>query len=197
MLFFLLMSTLLLYFDWFRYPFGVLLIVSGVQAARADSDEDIEPQDLWTIKTIRSCLGSRICDGYDGNRLLTWNAAGKVQVTPLLVVIFCLESSDLVFALDSVSAKVAQIHDPFIAFTSTALAMFGLRSMFFIIADLVNTFDLLKYGLSAILVLIGVELIFTHIINIQSGVMCGIIVGIFLVCVLSSSLQSKLKAAGA
>merc|ERR1740121_78174 len=114
--------------------------------------------------------------------MLVWSK-GHWQVTLLVVVVACLEFSDVVFALDSVSAKVAQIPDQYIAFSSSVLAMYGLRAMFFILSDLVDMFDLLKYGLGIILAFIGAELMFGHWFSINAKLECVIILGIFVACI--------------
>merc|ERR1719266_1534350 len=108
------------------------------------------------------CLGSRLLQQYDKDdqraSVFTSDDAGRLQVTYLFVVICCLEISDLVFAVDSVTAKVSAIPNQYLAFSSSVLAMYGLRALFFIIKDLVHMFSLLSYGLCLILVFIGLQL---------------------------------------
>merc|ERR1719161_123760 len=116
-------------------------------------------------------------------------------MTLLVMVIACLEFTDTVFALDSVSAKVAQIPDQYLAFSSSVLAMFGLRAMFFIIKDLVEMFDLLKYGLCLILIFIGCELMFARWIKLSSATVCIMIVGVFVVCIIASRARQAVMAA--
>merc|ERR1719161_2600875 len=113
-------------------------------------------------------------------------------MTLLVMVIACLEFTDTVFALDSVSAKVAQIPDQYLAFSSSVLAMYGLRAMFFIIKDLVDMFDLLKYGLCLILVFIGVELMFARYIRLSSATVCILISAVFLICIIASRAHENL-----
>mmetsp|Transcript_93791 Transcript_93791/g.265236 ORF Transcript_93791/g.265236 Transcript_93791/m.265236 type:complete len:480 (-) Transcript_93791:117-1556(-) len=192
LVFFMVVSTLLHAFGWFRWPFGLLLVWSGIEALRGEEDDDEDVKDTLLVRTLRKCLGSRIYDDYDESAaLVVWEkGTGRLQVTVLLVVILVIEFSDIIFALDSVSAKVAQIPNQFIAFSSSVLAMYGLRAMFFIVQDLVESFDLLKYGLGLILVWIGVELMFGRWIHVSSALECILIVAVFVLCMVASSVKN-------
>jgi len=194
MVFFLVVSTLLHAFGWFRWPFGTMLVWSGIEAVRGEGDDDTDVKDTRLVRALRWCFGTRILEGYDedGTAIFVWDKkTGKLQLSLLFVVIFIVEFSDIVFALDSVSAKVAQIPNQYIAFSSSVMAMYGLRAMFFIVQDLVEMFDLLKYGLGVILVFIGVELMFGHWIHISSGLECVLIVGTFVLCIIASHVKSR------
>lgn len=198
LLFFMVLSTLLHLASWFRWPFGLMLIWSGVQAATGDDDDEEEVSDTPIVKGLRWCLGDRLLQGYDEVRhsMIVFDNQGRTQVTLLFVVIVVIELSDVMFALDSVSAKVAQIPDQYIAFSSSVVAMFGLRAMFFVIQDLVTMFDLLKYGLGLILVIIGIELIFPNAIGtsaeFSSGITMAVILTIFVVCIIGSYVKAYL-----
>mmetsp|Transcript_153242 Transcript_153242/g.372042 ORF Transcript_153242/g.372042 Transcript_153242/m.372042 type:complete len:540 (+) Transcript_153242:65-1684(+) len=194
LIFFMVVSTLLHAVGWFRWPFGAMLIWSGIEAVRGEDEDDGDLKDTRLVRFLSWCCGDRILDHYDedGTSIILWDkVTGKLQLSLLFVVIFIVEFSDIIFALDSVSAKVAQIPNQYIAFSSSVMAMYGLRAMFFIVQDLVQMFDLLKYGLGIILVLIGVELMFGRWIHIGSGVECIIIVGIFVLCIIASHIQQR------
>jgi len=195
MVFFMVVSTLLNLFGWIRYPFGALLIYSGVEAARSEDDDDMDPSETRLVKGLSQLLGPRLVEKYDTEgSMLVWNADGRWQVTLLVMVIACLEFTDVLFALDSVSAKVAQIPDQFLAFSSTVLAMFGLRSMFFIIKDLVDMFELLKYGLCVILVFIGLNLILGQFVHLHAPVIFCMIFAVFTICIVASTaMQAKAR----
>jgi len=110
---------------------------------------------------------------------------GQLRATMLFLVVCCLEVSDVLFAVDSVSAIVAQVNDLFLAYTSAVFAMLGLRAMFFVIDQLAQMFSLLKYGVSAVLVFIGVKLIVSRMYHIPPGVVCVVLVsaiGFSMVC---------------
>merc|ERR1719316_200309 len=109
----------------------------------------------------------------------------------LLFVVLCLEFTDILFAIDSCSAKIAQIDDQFIAYSSSILAIFGLRAMFFIIKDLVEYFELLKYGLCFILVFIGLELVLSDHLHLSSSTVLMVIGTAFAVCILASAIVQK------
>lgn len=196
MVFFMLVSTLLNYFSWIRIPFGLLLIWSGIQAARGeDDDEDVSNTVL--VRTLKWIFGTRLKNGYDDQgRLLVRDKSGRLQVTLLAMVVVLLELSDVIFALDSVSAKIAQIGDQYLAFSSTVIAMYGLRAMFFIVKDLVEMFEYLQYGLCLILVFIGIELIFARYIHLPSGTVFIVIFSVFLISTVASVARKQARSEG-
>merc|ERR1719389_570714 len=104
-------------------------------------------------------------------------ARTQLRATMLFLVVICLEVSDILFAVDSVSAIVAQVPDLFLAYTSAVFAMLGLRAMFFIVDELVQLFQFLKYGVAAILVFIGIKLILGKLVHIPPGIVCCILFG--------------------
>jgi len=127
---------------------------------------------------------------YQGKANSTHNVTHfEMRATMLFLVVCCLEISDLIFAVDSVSAIVAQVPDLFLAYTSAVFAMLGLRATFFIIDVLVHMFSLLKYGVSAVLVFVGVKLILSHHFHIPPG----IVVLVLVTCIGSSIIASVLK----
>lgn len=188
MLFFMMLSSLMHLIHWMRFVFGAILIYSGVQAARAEEEEDSDPTDAYAVRFLKWCLGDSLDDKYDeaGQSLLVWEGP-RLRATLLVPVIFCLELTDILFAVDSVSAKVAQIPDSYLCYSSSVLAIFGLRSMFFIVRDLVDYFDLLKYGLCFILVFIGAELMISDYVQLPSHTVLVIIVSVFVLCAMAST----------
>lgn len=192
MVFFMVLSTMLHCMSWVRIPFGCLLLWSGVEAARSDDDEDYNVEDMRIVRGLRWLLGDRLVDRYSKTpELLLADAKQGFQVTLLFVVVVCLEASDIIFAMDSVSAKVAQIPDQYISFSSSIVAMFGLRALFFIIHDLVEMFDLLKYGLCLILVFIGSELIFG--VSLPPASACLLIASVFVVSIIGSVTMKRIQ----
>lgn len=188
LLFYWALSDLLNVVVWVRMPVGLLLVWSGIEAARADDDDQMDLSETRLIRLIRRCLGSRLHEGYDeqGGGLFMFDSTGTLQITMLFIVVCCIELADILFAVDSVTAKVAQINDQYIAFSSSVLAMFGLRSMFFIIDDLVSMFSMLKYGLGVVLVFIGFELILSPLVELSSSTVCIIIATVFLMSIAGS-----------
>merc|ERR1719201_2701646 len=116
------------------------------------------------------------------------------RATMLFLVVLCLECSDILFAVDSVSAIVAQVNDLFLAYTSAVFAMLGLRATFFIIDVLVQLFSLLKYGVAIVLVFVGVKLMIGHHYHVPASVVCLVLVGALAGSILASVVQEKLLA---
>jgi len=123
------------------------------------------------------------------------NYTGKtsVRATMLLLVVICLELSDILFAVDSVSAIVAQVNDLFLAYTSAVFAMLGLRATFFIIDVLVKLFSLLKYGVAIVLTFIGIKLCIGHYYHIPSSIVCVVLVTALLGSMLASIIQDEIE----
>merc|ERR1719392_555503 len=117
----------------------------------------------------------------------------QFRATMLVLVVFCLEVSDLLFAVDSVSAIVAAVPDLFLAYTSAVFAMLGLRAMFFIVDELVQLFQFLKYGVAAILVFIGVRLILGKLVHIPPGIVCVILFATLFSSMVASWVWEKYK----
>jgi len=188
--FFVVVSSLLEYVKWFRFVAGIFLMWSGIQCAREEDDDDTEDslEDYSAIRFLKSCLGSRLLPTYgEDSRSLMEHQGGQLCFTLLVPVIFTLEITDLVFALDSVSAKAAQIPDYWVSVSSSILAMFGLRAMFFVIQDLVDLFKLLKYGLCFILVFIGMELMVSDFVQLPPQAVCAVILSVFIISVAGSA----------
>jgi tellurite resistance protein TerC len=187
MFFFLVVSSIVSFSYLLKLFFGCLLIYSGVKVAlEEEEEEDSDCQQSMVLKCLSSLLGDRLLDYYDlGGRLFVVNG-GKWHATLLVPVVVLLEVTDVVFAMDSVSAKVAQIPDYYICVSSSVVAMFGLRSMFFLVEDLVETFDMLKYGLCCILVFIGLELLAADYVDLPASAAFAFISGVFAFCILGS-----------
>jgi len=190
MMFFISVSYVLSTISWIHYVFGFFLVYSGIQAL-ISADDEPDVANLWIVRFLQWALGDRLLQRYDleGCNLFV-SEGGKWCATLLVPVAACLELVDIVFAADSVGAKVSQIPDTFIAYTSSLLAMFGLRSLFFIIEDMVEEFELLKYGLCFILVFIGAELIFSNWVHLPTALVFGVISVVFLVCIVGSMLRA-------
>lgn len=140
------------------YFFGALLVFTGIKMlVAAEAEPDVENNRI--VKFMRSRF--RVTEAFEGNRFFV-KRDGHVWMTPLFVVLMLIEVSDIVFAVDSIPAIFAITQDPFIVFTSNIFAILGLRSLYFAIAGIVHRFEYLKYGLSVILVFIGVKMLVNH-----------------------------------
>merc|ERR1719515_497260 len=118
----------------------------------------------------------------------------KWHGTLLVVVVMCIMITDLIFAVDSVSAVVAEVPDLFLAYTASVFAVLNLRAMFFVTDQLIHMFSLLKYGIASILVIIGVKLMLKDWIHIPALVMIGLLISIVITCILGSLLLNKYQA---
>jgi len=133
-------------------------------------------------------------DVVDFTSLQGSSARMETRATMLFLVVCCLEISDVLFAVDSVSAIVAQVNDLFLAYTSAVFAMLGLRATFFIIDVLVQLFSLLKYGVAIVLVFIGVKLMVGHYYHIPPSIVCAVLVSAIAGSMVASVIQEKLEA---
>lgn len=179
------LGTALLYtFHWIFYIFGAFLVVTGVRMAFSEeSEEEIEENAF--IRWLRSHL--RLTDSFHQDRF-TIRQQGIRYATPLLLVLLVVEATDLVFAFDSIPAIFAITRDPFIVFTSNVFAVMGLRSLFFVVAGVMNLFHFLKYGLSVILTFIGVKMIIDEWFHVPIDVALYVIAGVLGTSILASVL---------
>lgn len=142
-------------FHWVTYFLGAFLIYTGIKLA-VKGEEDPDPERNPVLKLFRRFMP--IASEYHGQSFFI-RRAGRLTATPLFVVLIVVETTDLVFAVDSIPAVLAITQDPFLVYTSNVFAIMGLRSLYFALAGLVQLFHLLKYGLSAILVFVGVKML--------------------------------------
>lgn len=148
-------TTLLAHFSWIVYVFGAILVWSGVKLFR-DNDDEIHPEQNPIVKAFQKVVP--LTSGYRGASFFV-REDGRVKATPLLVVLVALEASDIIFAVDSVPAVLAVSTDVFIVYTSNIFAILGLRSLYFVLSGVLRRFHLLRYGLSLVLVFVGLKMV--------------------------------------
>ncbi|HBS5652755.1 TerC family protein [Klebsiella pneumoniae] len=173
-------SWLISQFDWLLYVFGAFLLFTGVKMALAKED-DSGIGDKPLVRWIRSHL--RMTDKIESERFFT-RKNGVLFATPLLLVLILVELSDVIFAVDSIPAIFAVTTDPFIVLTSNLFAILGLRAMYFLLAGVAERFSMLKYGLSVILVFIGVKMLLVDFYHIPVAISLGVVGGILAVTLL-------------
>ena len=173
-------SWLISQFDWLLYVFGAFLLFTGVKMALAKED-DSGIGDKPLVRWIRSHL--RMTDKIESERFFT-RKNGVLFATPLLLVLILVELSDVIFAVDSIPAIFAVTTDPFIVLTSNLFAILGLRAMYFLLAGVAERFSMLKYGLSVILVFIGVKMLIVDFYHIPVAISRGVVGGILAVTLL-------------
>ncbi|WP_254164978.1 TerC family protein [Chryseosolibacter histidini] len=143
-------------FSWILYIFGVFLIYSGIRIYFEDGDEKIEPEKNPILKFCKKYLPM---SGVDHGGKFMIREDGRLLFTPLFLVIVLIETTDLIFAVDSIPAAFAITQNPFLIYTSNIFAVMGLRAMFFLLAGIIDKFYLLQKGLSIILFFIGAKML--------------------------------------
>jgi len=167
-------SWLISQFEWMLYIFGAFLLFTGIKMALAKEDETgIGEKPL--VRWIRGHL--RMTDTIENEHFFV-RKNGLLFATPLLLVLIMVELSDVIFAVDSIPAIFAVTTDPFIVLTSNLFAILGLRAMYFLLAGVAERFSMLKYGLSVILVFIGIKMMIVDFYHIPIGISLGVVFGI-------------------
>jgi tellurite resistance protein TerC len=159
--------SLLLRFHWIIYAFGALLVYSGARLLRHGAKE-IQPEKNIVLRLFRRVFP--VTKEYVGGHFFTRGdgESARLCATPLLVALVMVETSDILFAVDSVPAVLAITLNPFIVYTSNVFAILGLRSMYFALAGIMDRFQHLHYGLSAVLILIGLKMLASHYVTIPT-----------------------------
>lgn len=175
-------------FHFIIYVFGAFLIFSGLKML-FDSDEEPDPQKNRALRLFRRFIPTT--ERYHGQKFLV-RENGRLLATPLVAALVVIEAMDLVFAVDSIPAVFAVTLDPFIVFTSNIFAVLGLRALYFLLANVIEKFAHLKYGLSIILTYVGVKMVVTFWdIHIPVLLSLGIIVGVLVLSVISSIIANR------
>lgn len=151
-------GTALMQFHWVIYLFGGFLIITGVKMFFS-SHEEIEPEKNLLIRIVKRFIP--VTHEIDGKSFFI-TKGGVRYATPLFIALLFLEATDVIFAVDSVPAIFAVTNEPLIVFTSNIFAILGLRSMYFMLAGVINKFHLLKYGLAIVLVFVGLKMVYLN-----------------------------------
>lgn len=173
-------------FEWVTYIFGAFMLYAGIRLF-FDSEQS-PPKENLVLKLFRKAVP--VCDTFDGGKFFTVRD-GIRYATPLMVVLLMVETTDVLFAVDSIPAVLAISRDAFIVYTSNVFAILGLRSMYFALAGLMDVFHLLHYGLSVVLVFIGVKMLGAHYFDIPIVLSLGIVIGVLTAAVIASLIFPK------
>jgi tellurite resistance protein TerC len=173
-------------FHWIIYVFGAVLVVSGLKMAFAQ-DNEVHPEKNPVLRLFRRIMP--VTAEYHAGRFFV-KPDKRWLATPLFIVLLMLETTDLVFAVDSVPAVLAITTDPFIVYTSNVFAILGLRSMFFALAGVMKLFVYLHYGLAAVLVFVGAKMLLAGFYKIPTLTSLLVIVGLLGVAVAASLLHA-------
>ncbi len=159
-------------FEWIIYVFGALLLYSAYKML-TQNEEEIEPSKNPVIKVVRRFFP--VTSHFEGDRFFVQK--GKVKAaTPLFIALMVVETTDIMFAVDSIPAIFAVTRDPFLVFTSNIFAIMGLRSLYFVLAAVLDKFKYLKYSLVFILAFVGVKMLISHYVHIPSWVSLSVII---------------------
>ena len=175
-------AVLIARFDWIVYVFGLLLIASAIKMLVARHDQ-ISPERNLAVRFVRRFFP--VTDTFEGNHFFV-TLDGRTAMTPLMVALILVETSDVMFAVDSIPAVFAITRDPFLVFTSNVFAILGLRSLYFALAGMMEKFRYLKISLVVLLAYVGVKMLLSHHYPIPNLVSLAIIAGILAVGVLAS-----------
>ena len=169
-------------FNWVLYLFGIFLIFAGIKLA-LEKDKEIHPERNLFLKIFKKIMP--VTDQYHGKKLLI-KERGKIFATPLFVVLIAIESTDIIFAMDSIPAIFAITLDPFIVYTSNVFAILGLRALYFVLEGSLQLFHHLHYGLAFILVFIGFKMLVKDVLPISIVITLSIICITLIISILTS-----------
>ncbi len=174
--------TLIHKFHWIIYVFGAFLIFTGVKLW-AEKGKEIHPERNPVLKLFRRLIP--VSNEYDGDKFFT-RRAGKLMATPMIVVLLIVETTDVIFAVDSIPAILAITTDPFLVYSSNVFAILGLRALYFALAGLMRFFHRLHYGLAFILIFVGAKMMISEFYKIPIGIALGVILLVLALSVAAS-----------
>ena len=173
-------------FHWIVYAFGALLVYSGIRLF-TEAGSEVHPEKNPVLRLFRRWVP--VTQDYHAGKFFVRQPA--LLATPLLVVLLVVETTDLLFAVDSIPAVLAITLNAFIVYTSNVFAILGLRSMYFALAGMMEIFHYLHYGLSLVLIFVGVKMLVSHYYQIPTIVALGVVAGVLLLSVLVSVIHPK------
>jgi len=179
--------TLIQRFHWIIYVFGGFLVVTGIRMA-VQQDKEIHPERNPVLRLAKRLMP--VSTSYDGDRFFTI-LGGRRAATPLFVALLLVETTDLIFAVDSIPAILAITQDPFIVYTSNVFAILGLRSLYFALAGVVRMFHYLSIGLAGVLIFVGGKMLLVDVVKVPTALSLGVIAAILAVSVVASVLRPR------
>jgi tellurite resistance protein TerC len=178
-------------FHWIIYVFGAFLIFTGIRMA-THSQDDIDLESSLAIRLVRRIV--RVTSAYHGQRFFVREDAdrsSRLVATPLFVVLVLVETTDLIFAVDSIPAIFAITQEPFIVYSSNVFAILGLRALYFLLVDVIHRFHYLKAGLSVVLVFVGLKMLAVDLYKVPIGASLGFILFVLGVATVASWLWPR------
>jgi tellurite resistance protein TerC len=177
-------------FDWIMYVFGAFLVVTALRLA-SQQGEHTAPTDNPVVRLARRVLP--FTDQYEGQSFFV-RQAGRLLATPLFLVLIVVETTDLIFAVDSIPAVFAISQDPFIVFTSNVFAILGLRALYFLVGGMMQRLQHLQFGLAIILGFVGVKMLLRDIYHIPTVLSLLFIIGVLCIVIVTSLLADRRNA---
>lgn len=174
-------------FDWVSYVFGAFLVATGIGMIRK-KDGDFDPGENWLIRRFRKLYP--VTPNFEGSRFFVIKE-GRKYATPLFITLLAIESSDILFATDSIPAIFAITPDAFIVYTSNIFAMLGLRSLYFVVSGFMQMFHALHYGFASIILILGVKMLAAEYFELPVSASLVIILFILLSCIIVSLLRPR------
>ena len=178
-------------FHWIIYVFGAFLIFTGIRMS-THSQDDIDLESSLAIRLVRRIVP--VTSVYHGQRFFVRDdtaRSSRLMATPLFVVLVLVETTDLIFAVDSIPAIFAITQEPFIVYSSNVFAILGLRALYFLLVDVIHRFHYLKVGLSVVLVFVGVKMLAVDLYKVPIGASLGFIVFVLGVATVASWLWPR------
>jgi tellurite resistance protein TerC len=170
---------------WIIYVFGALLVLTGIKMAM-EKDKEIHPDKNPVLRLFRRLVP--VTEDYHADHFFV-RRFGHYAATPLFIVLLVVETTDIIFAVDSIPAILAITVDPFLVYTSNVFAILGLRALYFALAGVMQLFHYLHYGLSAILIFVGAKMLLADVYKLPVAVALGVIAGILLISVIASVMR--------
>jgi tellurite resistance protein TerC len=159
-------------FHWIIYVFGAFLVYTGLKLAQPKKDDGFAPEKNPAVRLARKFLP--VTNHFEGGKFFT-RIDGRLHATPMFLVLLIVETTDVMFALDSIPAVIAITRNEFIVFTSNIFAILGLRSLYFAVSGVMQLFRYLNYGLALILVFVGFKMLASHYVSVPIHISLGII----------------------
>jgi len=179
-------------FHWILYLFGAFLVFAGIKMGVQKETAEVHPERNFAVRILRKIIP--VTSEYHEGRFSV-KINGRRHATLLVIVLLVVETTDLVFALDSIPAIFAITTDPFIVYTSNVFAILGLRALYFALAGMMDLFHYLKFGLSVVLTFVGAKMLLAEVFPIPIGVALGVIGVVLVLSVVASILWPKQKKA--
>ncbi len=186
-------SALVARFEWLLYIFGAFLVFTGLKMALQKDESSYDPEKDPVLRIARKVMP--VTNEYHGEKFFIDqpDATGRIRktATPLFIVLIILNTTDIVFATDSIPAIFAVTRDPFIVYTSNICAVLGLRALYFLLANVVDKFRYLKIGLSLVLIFIGAKMLVEGFFHIPIAAALGVVAAILIASVVASLLRPQ------